>query len=96
MSSVGHVLDMLRRDKENRELRKNFSKRNSIKDQCVLKSEKSINYISLEEMEDIKEKVDSKNRTDEMAMGKEVIMMLLGCAVVVAVSFCILYVIGWF
>ena len=47
-------------------------------------------------MEDIKEKVDSKNRTDEMAMGKEVIMMLLGCAVVVAVSFYILYVIGWF
>ena len=96
MSSIGHVYDMVRRDKENRELRKKFSNRSSIKDQCVLKSEKEIKDISLEEIEGIREKIDSKNKIDETATLKSLIIMLLGCVIIAAITFYILYVIGWF
>ena len=77
MSSIGHVLDMVRRDKENRESREKFSHRNSAKDQSVLKSNKNIKDISLNELEDIRGKVNSKNKTDETVIGKNVIIMVL-------------------
>ena len=87
---------MVRRDKENRELRKNFSNRSLTKDQCVLKSNKDIKDISIAEMEDIRKKVKSKNKVDEAIMVKSVIITLLCCMIIVAVIFYILSVIGWF
>ena len=84
MSSIGHVSDMIRRNKENRELRKSFSNRSSTKDQCVLKSKKDIKDISLEEMEDIREKIDSKTIMDEIVPVKSLLIMLL-CSFLAAV-----------
>ena len=96
MSSIGHVLDMVRRDKENRALRKDLRKRNSAKGQCVLKSNKETIEISLEGLEDIRAKVESKKKNDEYAMGKNLILLLLVGVVIVVITFYLLSVIGWF
>ena len=96
MSSIGHVLDMVRRDKENRALRKNFRKRNSAKGQSVFKSNRETREISLDELEDIRKKVESKHKNDEYAMGKNLILLLLGGVVIVVITFYLLSVLGWF
>ena len=95
MSSIGHVLDMVRRDKENRDLRKNFSKRSTSKDQCVLKSDKDIRDVPVDEIVDIRKKMDAKHRNDEYMMGKNMILVLLGGVIIVLITFYILSVIGW-
>ena len=96
MSSIGHILDMVRRDKENRELRKKFGNRKPESNQHVLKSRKDAKDISLSKIENIRADIEKKNHDDENAMSKNMIIMLLGSLVMVIISFFILLAIGWF
>ena len=95
MSSIGHVLDMVRRDKENRELRKKFGNRKHDANQHVLKSRKNVKDISLSEVENIRADIEKKSKEDENVMSKNIMIVLLGSVVVVIISFFILSVIGW-
>jgi len=94
MSSIGHVLDMVRRDKENRELRKKFGNRNPEANQHVLKSKKDVKDISLSEIENIRSDIEKKNKEDENVMSKNMMIMLLGSVVIVIIIFFILLVLG--
>ena len=95
MSSIGHVLDMVRRDKENRELRKKFGNKNSIQNQQVLKSRKKVQNISLSEIENIRTNVEKKKKDDDNIMSKSMMIMIVGCVVIVVILFFIMSVIGW-
>ena len=95
MSSLGHVLDMVRRDKENRELRGKFAKKNTIQNQRVLKSKKKVEDISLSKIENIRADVERKNRADDNAMSKSMLIMISACVIIVVISFFILSALGW-
>ena len=78
MSFGGHVYDMIRRDKENREMRKRITKGHKADlAKCTLGQHK-IDYgnVSLSELEEIAKKTDEKLQYDRYMMNRNAILFL--------------------
>ena len=95
MSSAGHVLDMIRRDKENRELRKKIGNMRPAANQHVLKSQKKVKDVSISEIENIRADIEKKNKEDKSVMSKNIMIILFISVVIVIILFFILSVLGW-
>ena len=92
MSSAGHVYDMIRRDKENRETRKRITKgRKADLAKCTLGQHK-IDYsnVSLSEMEEIVKMTDEKSKNDSYMMNKITIIFLFAGIILIGFTIYIL------
>ncbi len=93
MSYGGHISDMIRRDSENRELRRGMIQRlRDIRSESVLG--KKINYkkVSLSKLEEIAKQNEEKERFDRTATTKKMIRIVsVGLVVAVFVFFFLNY-----
>lgn len=82
MGTLGCINDMLRRDKENRELRKLNRERMKEHHQYLVENSKGIDlsHVSVEEMEEIRKNTLEKERLD----------MIYQCRVKVIFAICVL------
>lgn len=92
MSFAGHIHDMIRRDKENRELRKNLRGRMKANQKGIIGSYRNYGYLAPEELDKIRKGLNEKSLRDERRMGKEfVIFLLAGIVIIILLFFCVVY-----
>lgn len=78
MSFAGHIYDMLRRDKENRELRQNLRDRlKTDRDSSIGKYQDCYKDITPEKIDHIKNELKKKSKQDEYKMMQYLVIFLL-------------------
>ena len=96
MGTLGCINDMMRRDKENRELRKAGKERlNEIRNRLVdLNKKEHSSHLSLEQLEEIRIKTQEKEEAETNQLFKIKLIMLgivLISGVLVWIGICLLY-----
>ncbi|MDR2918215.1 MAG: hypothetical protein LBV72_02475 [Tannerella sp.] len=89
MSFAGHIYDMIRRDKENRELRQNLRERlKADHNSPIGKYQDCYKDITPEKLDRIANELKNKSRQDEYRMKKDIILLLLllGGGIIVIMS----------
>ena len=78
MSFAGHVYDMIRRDKENREMRKrNAENRKDRFSKNVFKGKVDYSRVSLSELEEVTKNTKEKTGKDNEIIGRNMLIFLL-------------------
>lgn len=91
MSFAGHIHDMIRRDKENRELRKNLRGRMKANQKGIIGSYRNCDHVAPEELDKIRKGLKEKSLWDENRMGKEFVIFLLAGIVIILLFICAVY-----
>lgn len=87
MSFAGHVFDMIRRNKENHELRKNITTGRSDMSKSILGSYQKINRISVSELDEINKKIKEKKIQDDSRMTRDILKVVSVCLIIVLLIF---------
>jgi len=78
MSYAGHVLGMITRDKENRELRKSLkNKRKERLSKAVLRKKIDYSKVTPSDFDEILKKTEEKKQNDNMALNKKILIGLV-------------------
>ena len=92
MSFAGHVIDMIRRDKENRELRKRITKgrKDDLSKHVLGRRKIDYSHTSLSEWEEIVQKTNEKSLNDSYIMNKNTGIFLFVGAILIGIAIYVL------
>lgn len=93
MSFAGHIYDMLRRDKENRELRQHLRGRMAANRNGIIGSYSNREDIHYEELDRIQKDLKKKRIKDELRLKKDMgYILIVGAIVAVLLIYLMLFV----
>jgi len=91
MSFGGHAADMLRREKDNRELRRNLRQRQKdALSNSILGKKIDYQKLSSSELENITKQIEEKAQTDRSNMMKDTMKYIIVCLIMAAILFIVL------
>ena len=93
MSYGGHIADMIRRDRENRELRRSL-RHNDIFSDAVLGKKIDYSKLTLSKLEEIKKKTEEKEINETKALKSSMIRIGAICLFLVIVLFILFKIAG--